>query len=241
MIADISELSSDAAWWSSVDHWALAFVAIGVVIEGIGEWLPKERRERPLVSRIMRTGWLILVLALAIEYTAQRNKDADDALIVVQLDKGRQELIAANLDLKAKFAWRRLDKDQILQIIAELLPYQNIPYDMNVSDAESFSLLVDMSKAFTAPALHWVGKSAPARIGIRTDDGTVIGVGVIHLTDVRIMYGIARESDFGPAARALASALNAAGIKAMAEVEPTEKETMADQRMHIIVGAKPLL
>lgn len=99
IMADISALSADSAWWSSVDIWALIVVAIGVVIEGIAEWLPKERREMRLTLSITRTGWLILVLALVGEFIAQHNKDADDALIIAALydNTGRLGITIDNL------------------------------------------------------------------------------------------------------------------------------------------------
>jgi hypothetical protein len=86
-MTDIASWSADAAWWSRVDHWALIVVVAGVVLEGIAEWLPRERRETPLMTSVTRTGWLILVAALVVEYAAQRNKDADDSLVVGVLNE----------------------------------------------------------------------------------------------------------------------------------------------------------
>lgn len=102
-MADMAALSADGAFWSAIDHWALAVVFVGVVVEGIAEWLPKERRETALWTATTRTGWLILVLALAVEYVAQRSKDADDALIIAKLSvdletaRGETARLDANL------------------------------------------------------------------------------------------------------------------------------------------------
>lgn len=116
IMADIVALSVDSGFWSSVDRWALAIVGIGVVLEGIAEWLPPERREARSIVALTRTGWLILVLALAGEWYAQHRKDADDALIIAKLasegDEARKQAAKIendNLDLQKQVSVAQKD------------------------------------------------------------------------------------------------------------------------------------
>lgn len=123
-MADINALSSDATWWAAADNWALGIVAVGVVLEGIAEWLPKERRETRVMLALTRTGWLILVLALAGEWIAQHRKDADDAMIIAFLNDGtaRAMNLAASLgvtvdNLKSVVAKKTAEADASIQAL----------------------------------------------------------------------------------------------------------------------------
>ena len=81
----------------------VAVVVIGVILEGIAEWLPKERRETSFVTKLTRTGWLILVAALAVEYVAQRNKDADEAWITASLMSVQAESLSSSSKPRERF------------------------------------------------------------------------------------------------------------------------------------------
>lgn len=118
---DIAALSVAADWWSTVDHWAVGVVFIGVVVEGIAEWLPKERRESLLWTRITRTGWLVLVLALAVEYVAQKNKDADDAKIVAILNDSAAAANDRSAKVEDAAKWRSLQADTRAKLVSELV------------------------------------------------------------------------------------------------------------------------
>lgn len=129
-MVDIDALSVSSSWWARVDIAALFIVTIGVVLEGIAEWLPKERRETRFMIALTRTGWLILVLALIVEFIAQRNKDASDALITAALndraglsERETEELRSKNLALEAEIAPRRLTSDQIAALTAAAKPF----------------------------------------------------------------------------------------------------------------------
>jgi hypothetical protein len=86
-MSDIASLSAASHWWETNDILALVLVAIGVVGEGIAQWLPKEQRERPAIENLGKRAWLVLVLGLAAEGVCQPNKDAADALIVAALNE----------------------------------------------------------------------------------------------------------------------------------------------------------
>jgi hypothetical protein len=79
---DIAALISDADRWGAADILALIFVGVGVVMEGVAIWLPKKVKESSWVVKLEKTGWLVLVLALAAEVITQLNKDASDARII---------------------------------------------------------------------------------------------------------------------------------------------------------------
>lgn len=101
---DIAKLSSVAGWWSWVDQIAVALVFFAVVVEGISEWLPRERRDSSLWTSVTRTGWLLLVAALATEYVAQRNRDGTDMTIIADLNDQGKALRNTNLVLRMRVA-----------------------------------------------------------------------------------------------------------------------------------------
>jgi hypothetical protein len=126
-MSDVGSLSLEAARWSSIDHWALAVVVAGVILEGLAEWLPKDRRETPFVTALTRTGWLALVLALTVEFMAQQNKDAADALIIAALNDraatASQQaafLMRENLELERALAPRTPEQGALATTLAQL-------------------------------------------------------------------------------------------------------------------------
>jgi len=142
------------------------------------------------------------------------------------------------LELQARVAWRHLDGAQLKAVIIALLPFPSMPYDRLIAaDAESLNLLSDLTRALGATAIRWVPKQSPGTISLRDSNGVTVGlfVGV----DVQITYPPSRETDFGAAAKALASALVANGIKATDGVEPEETAPTTDQRVHVKVGSRP--
>jgi hypothetical protein len=139
-MSDITELSANADWWSVVDHWAVAIVFIGVVVEGIAEWLPRQRRETMFWTRVTRSGWLVLVLALAVEYVAQKNKDADDALIV-----GSMNDAAAQLSKDAELAKRQTAR----------LQQDNLSLQGQVADAQKAALDAQIEEERIKGAVVW--------------------------------------------------------------------------------------
>jgi hypothetical protein len=136
--------------------------------------------------------------------------------------------------LQKKFSWRHLDDNQLRRIIKVLLPYPGLPFDCQIADAESLNLLTEISKVLLA--VNWIAKSSHAGpVVIRATNG--IAVGVFLGTKLTISDSAASESDFGPAARALANALTSEGIEATAESDPNE--TVSNPIIHIKVGSKP--
>jgi hypothetical protein len=125
-MSDIAAWSADGEWWSTVDHWAIAIVFVGVVVEGIAEWLPKDRRDGRFWTALTRTGWLVLVLALAVEYVAQRYKDADDALIIASLNEqaetARAETARTNADVLAERRLTARERWRLERIERAVLP-----------------------------------------------------------------------------------------------------------------------
>jgi hypothetical protein len=83
---DISSLSVDASLWGDVDTWALIFVAIGVIGEGIAEYHPTFLRlSTSALKRLSRISWITLVAALVVEVIAQGRKEGDGDRIVAAL------------------------------------------------------------------------------------------------------------------------------------------------------------
>jgi hypothetical protein len=154
-MVDIATLSANSAWWSRLDIAALFVVTIGVVLEGIAEWLPKERRETRCMTALTRTGWLILVLALIVEFVAQRNKDASDALIIAALNDRAEESRSRNLALEAEIAPRKVSDDEIKSLIDGLKPFAGRPVSVKsyLGDSEGRRLLMILSTVLSRAGL----------------------------------------------------------------------------------------
>lgn len=250
----------------SFDCWSfwLLIATLIVVVGLVVEYFPDIRKlltERPIDRMLLieMIGGVLVTVGVAGELGVQFFQSAAETSLrdanhryVALLQQNTEGLRKANiasqqaleterkerLELQARVAWRHLDDGQLQAAIVALLPFPNLPYDRVIgADAESLNLLSELTRVFSAPALHWVAKQGGGGIALRDSNGVTIGIFVG--TDVQITYDASRESDFGSAAKALASALVADGIKAIAEVEPPDTTAATDQRIHIKIGSRP--
>jgi hypothetical protein len=251
MANDISALISSLSRWEIAGYVSIAAVAIGVAGESIHE-LTDSLKFQWWKANGGKASALLLIAALAAELIIQVKTTGLSGQIIAVLSEQEEDLRRDNLQLERaleserterltlqkKFSWRHLDDSQLRRIVVALLPFPEMPFDCEIADAESQNLLSEVSSALMSPVIRWVIKPfSGGVIVLRLADGTSIGVFIE--TKFTISYGVTREADFGPAARALASALLVEGIEATAESNLNETRTSGDQRIHLKIGSKP--
>jgi hypothetical protein len=244
---------------------ASAAVVIGLAIEYIPEIKRIDRRQPnpDLLQGVI--GGIVVTVAIAAElgfqFWASRTettlRTTNHQIVALMstrasaLEKETETLRQSNIEaqkeleterterlkLQKRFSWRHLNDDRLKRIGIAILPFHKMPFDCEIADAESFNFLNDLSRVLMAAQIGWILKPWVGRIVLRTSDGTPIGIFIG--SKFTITYGVARKDDFGPAGKALASALVAEGIEAVAEDEPSETGTSSDQRIHINIGSKP--
>jgi len=83
---DVLGLLETASWWSTIDKIGVVLVILGVIGEGISEFLPERLTRCINTRRLGRISWLILVAGLFIEFAAESQRDADDGLVIAALN-----------------------------------------------------------------------------------------------------------------------------------------------------------
>jgi hypothetical protein len=143
MASDIATLASWSAWWEAVDVAGVVLVLIGVIGEGLSEWPPRALREWRHITGFGRISWLILVAGLAIELVAQHKKDANDTLIIADLNDQTEHEKTARAQFEAQFSWRVIDDGQTKTLLHELSEAPHTvatEFPSGDSEAQYFSL-----------------------------------------------------------------------------------------------------
>jgi uncharacterized OsmC-like protein len=169
-------------------------------------------------------------------------KDAEIKSAIAQAAEANARAAEANriaegerlerVKLEEKLAWRSLSADQHKRIVAKLSKFSGTPFQLRVfQDPESLKFMNQI-----ADILHsatWTQLPIVAAMEISSKYGTV---GVSLSAGVIITVDMSRESDLGPAGKALATALDAERIASEFKVAKIERQA---ERIHIQVGKKP--
>jgi hypothetical protein len=245
--AFVKAIAADESWLDSLTPWLVVasfIVIVGLVIElwpdakKLHWWhwdgdLFMEAVGGAIVTLGIAGELMLAILASRAE-TALRK---DNGQYVALLEKETETLREQNLALKSEFAWRHLNDGQWKKVLLSLSHFPGMPYDCEIADSEALNFLIELSKVLSAPAVRWVAKSdIGARMVIRTSNGVAIGTFIGM--DITISYGAERAGDFGPAARALAEALVAEGIKARYHEDPNDNRDVEKQHIYIRIGSK---
>jgi hypothetical protein len=208
---------------------ATIFVVVGVVIEGIAEWLPKDRKETRLLVEVTRTRWLILVIALVGEWVAQHSKDADDALIIAFLNdrtatanKRAEELRKANLELEKELNPRIINDKQADIFIKAIKPFAGTPFEVEADPAAEYGLVGRVITLLTKAGWQWKGYSSSAT---SLPPGNELVSKIQRATggvSVRIRTG--KTAELGGAAKALSFALTNVIGSVSLEYDPERPE-----------------
>jgi hypothetical protein len=201
MDLDISSLTSSVSFWEGWGYVALAAVLLGVAGESIEEftdWPKRAGLKKPLT----RISALVLIAGLAGEGITQPNTNAPNATLVAVLNKEARELALESERLRARIAWRHLDKEQITQCIVDLssFPRQKVMAINTVNDPEVLQITESISAMFSS--LGW------GELPISTTMGPAQGTGI----SVSIATGSPKIVD--EAAKTIVSCLNRHKLKA---------------------------
>jgi hypothetical protein len=160
---------------------------------------------------------------------AKANESA--ARAQAQVAEATAEAAKANLELARIKAPRTLTSEQQLRIANKMFPFagqQFAPYVFADAESQSLVNLIGISLI----SAKWI-------IAEPKSDLKMGKAGVTTRSGVHILFAPSRSGDIGVIARKLAEALNAEGIEALAEPDPTELEKTPDV-IYLIVGSKSL-
>jgi hypothetical protein len=150
---------------------------------------------------------------------AQANERAAEANLKAEVER------VARLELEARLAPRTLTGVQLQSISSKISPFAPQPFRFtSYQDDQEVRGLVE-ALIHVLVASGW--KGVPATDFLMAS--LVLGV--------TVEFAPAKEHDFGPAARTLASALHSEGIAATAQVNPDLSST--PEQIRVKVGKKP--
>lgn len=183
--------------------------------------------ERPQYSPLVhRTAMWLVVSGVVIESIC--------TVCLFVFDEGISGVQQAKIiALETRLAPRKLTNESLVRIVAVLSQFSNIPFDVAVDEnAEPRRLLGQILGALYSA--HWDRKSwgGPGGMAIYLEGKAIA---LMPLDGVTVAYDASQEKDFGPPAKALASALSNEGIPTAVT---TDAITRAEQ-IRLMVGVKP--
>src|SRR5258708_3531474 len=133
----------------------------------------------------------------------------------------------ARIKIEEKMAWRTVPPEKQQAIVSQLKKFSGQPFTIRTfqDDDEAVNLTRIVLKLLLAAG--WNRKESPHVMAF------------VHLDGISVEVAPSRAADFEPAAKALASALNNAGIDAVEKINPGEDNASNASMIHVRVGKKP--
>jgi len=162
----------------------------------------------------------------AIAHAAEANARAAEANRIAEGER------LERVKIEEKLAWRSLTADQHKRIVAKLSKFPGTPFQLRVfQDPEALKFMNQIADILHAAT--WVQLPIVAAMEISSKYGSV---GVSLSAGVIITVDTSRESDLGPAGKALAAGLANERIASEFKITKIERQP---ERIHVQVGKKP--